>query len=73
MVEPWLLNKGPIETDLDLRVHDEKWTTGPIEELVEVSVNVKKPTRVLNIGKNLSQDKLDELLKFLWVNLDTFA
>ena len=46
----------------DLRAHEEKYelVTGPVEELVVISVVVKYPSKVLKLGKNrkMRPDKL---------------
>ena len=33
----------------------------------------EEPIRILGVGRNLEQGRLDELTKFLWANLDVFA
>ena len=49
--------EGPLDNTIDLRSSDEEATTGPIEDLVNLTVDDKEPSKVLKLGKNLS-DKL---------------
>ena len=62
MVEPRSPSKGPIEIDLDLQVQDDKRIARLTKELVEVTVDDEEPTKVLKIGRNLEQDRFDELV-----------
>ena len=50
-------SEGPFDDTIDPRSPYEKGTTGPIEDLVDLPVNDKEPSKVLKIGKNL----LDEI------------
>ena len=50
-------NRGTLNDTIDPRLSDEKATTGPIEDLVDLLVDDKEPSKVLKLGKNLS-DKL---------------
>ena len=62
MVEPRSPSKGPIEIDLDLQVQDDKRIARLTKKLVEVTVDDEEPTKVLKIGRNLEQDRFDELV-----------
>ena len=73
MVEPRSLSKRSVETNMDTRIQDEKRTAGPTEELVEVIVDDKEPTRVLGVGRNLEHGRFNELIRFLLANLDVFT
>ena len=67
------LSEGPIDDTIDLRSPDEEGTTGPIEDLVDLLVDDKKPSKVLKIRKNLSEEIKGAILEFLRKNLDVFA
>lgn len=54
-------------------MQDEKCTTKPIEEVVDVVIDDEEPKRVLKVAKNLDQERFNELSKFLRANLDVFA
>ena len=58
---------------MDPRIQDEKQTASPIEELMEVTIDVEEPTRLLRVGRNLEQGRFDELVRFLQTNLDVFT
>ena len=44
-------SEGPLNDTIDPRPSDEKATTGPIEDLVDLSVDDKEPTKVLKLRK----------------------
>ena len=52
---------------------DEEATTGPIEDLVDLPVHDKEPTKVLKLAKNLSEELREAISTFLKDNLDIFA
>ena len=66
-------SEGPLDDTIDLRSSNEEATTGPVEDLVDLPVDAKEPTKVLMLRKNLS-DKLREAIStFLKENLDVFT
>ena len=52
---------------------DEEATTRPIKDLVDLPVDDKESTNVLNLGKNLSEELRETIFTFLKSNLDVFA
>lgn len=48
-------------------------TSGPIEELYDLRIDVQEPAKVLKLGKNLEGQVKEELELFLKNNLDMFA
>ena len=46
-------SEGPLDNTIDPRSPDEEGTTGPIEDLVNLLVSDKEPSKVLRIGKNI--------------------
>ena len=64
-----------VDDTLDPRAHEEKseLITGPVEELVAISVDVKNPSKVLKLGKNLTDETRQAITLFLMKNLDVFA
>ena len=66
------LSEGPLDDTIDPRSSDEEATTGPIEDLVDLPVDDKKPTKVLKIEKNLSKELRETISTFLKSNLDVF-
>ena len=66
-------SKGPLDDTLDLISPDEEGTTGPIEDLVDLPMDNKEPSKVLKIGKNLSEEIRGTILEFLRQNLDVLA
>ena len=70
---PWMMNvekvsKGPMETNIDTCLHEEESTAGPIEELVEIQMDSKEPSRVVKVRKCLSSELAQKLTYFLRVN-----
>ena len=49
-------SEGPLDDTIDLRSPDEEGTTRPIEDLVDLPVDDKEPSKVLKIRKNLSKE-----------------
>ena len=66
-------SEGPLDNTIDSRSPDEEGTIGPIEDLVDLPVDHKEPSRVLKIGKNLPDGVREAISKFLGQNLDVFA
>ena len=66
-------SEGPIDDTIDPRSPDEEGTTGSIEDLVDLPVDDKKPSKVLKIGKNLPEEIRGVISEFLRQNLDVFA
>ena len=66
-------SEGPLDDTIDPRSPDEEGTTRPIKDLVDLPVDDKKPSKVLKIGKNLSEEIKGAILEFLRKNLDVFA
>ena len=48
--------EGALDDTIDPRSPDEEATTGPIEDLVDLLVDDKDPSKVLKLGKNLSDE-----------------
>ena len=66
-------SEGPLNDTIDLRSPDDKATTRPIEDLVDLPVDDKEPSKVLKLGKNLFDDLQEAISAFLKQNLDVFA
>ena len=66
-------SEGPLDDIIDSRSSDEEATTGPIEDLVDLPMDNKEPTKVLKLGKNLSEELREAISTFLKDNLDVFA
>ena len=58
---------------IDLRSPNKEGATGPIEDLVDLPVSDKEPSKVLKIGKNLLDGIREAISEFLIQNLDVFA
>ena len=54
-----------METNIDPRLQEEELSVGPIEEIVEIHVDPKEPSRILKIGKCLSRELAEKLMIFL--------
>ena len=52
---------------------DQEATTGPIEDLVDLPMDDKEPTKVLKLGKNLFDELKEAISTFLNKKLDVFA
>ena len=64
---------GPMETNIDPRLQEDKSTTGPMEELIEVQVDPNELSRVVKIGKGLKKELAQQLTEFLSLNHDVFV
>ena len=73
IIDQWPLSEGPLDDTIDLRSPDQEATTGPIEDLVDLLVNDKEPSKVLELGKNLSDEHREAILTFVKHNLEVFA
>ena len=73
MMEVGIPSVGPIETNIDPRLQEKESTTRPIEELVEVQVDPREPSKVVKIGKCLSSKLAEQLVEFLKKNQNVFA
>ena len=49
-------SEGPFNDTIDSRSLDEEGTTGCIEDLADLPVDDKEPSKVLKIGKNLHEE-----------------
>ena len=65
VVDQWPLSEGPFDNTIDPRSPDEEGTTRPIEDLIDLLVDDKEPTKVLKIGKNLSEEVREAISRFL--------
>ena len=68
MMEIEKVSKEPMETNIDPLLQEEESIAGPIEELVEIQVDPKEPSRVVKVGKCLSGELAKKLANFLHVN-----
>ena len=57
-------SKGPLDDTIDLRSSDEEATIGPVEDLVDLPIDDKEPTKVLKLGKNLSNELREAISTF---------
>ena len=64
-----------VDDTFNLRAYEEKreLITGPVNELVVISVNVKNPSKVLKLGKNLTDETKQTITSFLMKSLHMFA
>ena len=67
------LSEGPLDDTIDPRSSDDEATTGPVEDLVDLPIDDKEPTKVLKLRKNLSNNLREAISTFLKQNLDVFA
>ena len=73
IIDQWPPSEGPLYNTIDPRSSDEEATTRPIEDLVDLPVDDKEPSKVLKLGKNLF-DKLREAISTcLKQSLDVFT
>ena len=56
MMEVEVASVGPMETNIDPYQQEDESTVGPIKELKEVHVGLNEPSRVVKIGKCLSNE-----------------
>ena len=68
MMEVKKVCNGPMETNIDPHLQEEKSTDGSIEELVEIQMNPKEQSQVVKVGKCLSRDLTQKLTDFLCEN-----
>ena len=73
VVDQRLPSEGPLDDTIDPRSSDDEGTTGPIEDLVDLPVDDRNPSKLLKIGKNLSKETWKAISEFLKRNLDVFA
>ena len=64
---------GPLDDTIDPRSPNEEATTRPIEDLIDLLVDDKEPSKVLKLGKNLSDRLREAISTFHKQNLDVFA
>ena len=55
-IEVEKISRGLIETNINPRLQEDESTTGPMEELTEIQVDPKKPSRLVKIGKGLKKE-----------------
>ena len=58
-------SEEPFDDTIDSRSPDEEGTTGPIEDLFDLPISNKEPSKVLKIGKNLPDGMREAISKFL--------
>ena len=73
IVYQWPPSEGPLDDTIDPRSSDEEATTGPIEDLVDLPVDDKEPSKVLKLKKNLFDELREAISTFLKQNLDVFT
>ena len=73
MMEVGRPSVGQMETNIDPSLQEKESTTGPIEELVEVQVDPKGPSRMVKISKCLSNELTEQLVEYLKKNQDVFV
>ena len=73
IIDQWPPSEGPLDDTIDPRSLDEEATTRPIEDLVDLPVDYKEPTKVLKLRKNLSNQLREAISTFLKKNLEVFA
>ena len=56
IVDQWPPSEGPLDDAIDLGSLDKEATIGPIKDLVDLPVDDKEPSKVLKLGKNLSDE-----------------
>ena len=66
-------SEGPLDDTIDPRSSDEEATIRPIEDLVDLLVDEKVPTKVLKLRRNLSNELREAISTFFKENLDVFA
>ncbi|XP_060958922.1 uncharacterized protein LOC133030310 [Cannabis sativa] len=70
-------NRGARESsdieEIDPRLGDDRIDLGPIEELEEVTLNLKEPTKTVKVGKHLSKEIKKAVIQFLRDNQEVFA
>ena len=66
-------SEGLLNDTIDLRSLNEEGTTRPVEDLVDLPIDHKEPSRVLKIRENLPEGVHEAISNFLGQNLDVFA
>ena len=64
ILDQWPTSKGPLNDTIDPRSPNEEATTGPIEDLVDLLVDDKDPSKVLKLGKNLFDELREAISAF---------
>ena len=67
------LSEGLLDDTINPRSPDEEAIAWPIKDLVDLLVDDKEPSKVLKLGKNLSDKFYEAISTFLNQNLDVFA
>ena len=57
-------SKGPIETNINLRLQNEESTNGPIKELIEVQMDPNEFSCVIKIDKGLKNELAQQFTEF---------
>ena len=73
IVDQQPLSEGPLDDTIDPRSPDEEATTRSIEDIVDLPVDDNEPSKVLKLGKNLSDELREAISTFLKQNLDVFT
>ena len=50
------ISQGSMETNIDPLLQEDELTTGPVEELTEILVDLSELGRVVKIGKGLNKE-----------------
>ena len=50
------ISRGLMETNIDPRLQEDESTTGPVEKLTEVRVDLNEPSHFVKIGKGLKKE-----------------
>ena len=58
-------SEGPLDDPINPRLPDNKATTGPIDDLADLPVNENEPSKVVKLGKNLSDEPREAISAFL--------
>ena len=66
-------SEEPLYDTINPRSPDDEATIGPIEDLVNLPIDDNEPSKVLKLGKNLSDELREAILAFLKQNLDMCA
>ena len=73
IVDQWPLSEGPLDDTIDPRSPDDEATIRLIEDLVDLPVDDKEPSKVLKLGKNLFDELREAISAFLKRNLDVLT
>ena len=66
-------SEGPFDDTIDPRSPDEEATTGPIQDLVDLPVDDREPSKVLKLSKNLFNELREAISTFFKQNLAVLA